>query len=108
REPVVSYRMARRDRATIPKVIRAMAEAFFAAGALEVFPPILGQPPVDADAFARLDLEHIPAMRIECSSQHPLGSCRMGSEANGSVVDAWGKSWQLEDLYVADGSVVPT
>jgi choline dehydrogenase-like flavoprotein len=59
REPFVTYRMAKEDRARIPNVIRRMAEVFFAAGAKEVFPPILGQPGVDADAFAKLDLDSV-------------------------------------------------
>ena len=108
REPLVTYRMAKNDRATIPKVMRHMAEIYFAAGAREVFPPILGQPGVDADAFRKLDLEHVPATRVECSSQHPLGSARMGTTADNSVVDRHGRCWGLDNLYVADGSIVPT
>ena len=72
------------------------------------FPPILGQSPVEADAFAKLDLQRMPAMRLECSSQHPLGSCRMSSRREDGVVDARGQSWDLEGLYLADGSVVPS
>lgn len=108
REPIVTYRMSSGDRARIPLMIRTMAEAFFAAGAREVFPPILGQPGVSADAFRRLDLEHVPSMRLECSSQHPLGSARMGVDPNHSVVDPNGRAWDVDGLYVADGSVVPT
>lgn len=108
REPLVTYRMAPRDRARIPNVIRQLAETFFAAGAREVFPPVLGQPGVDADAFRKLDLENVPASLIECSSQHPLGSCRMGVSADSSVVDPNGQTWEVENLFVADGSIVPT
>lgn len=108
REPIVTYRMAKRDRATVPFLIRTMAETFFAAGAKEVFPPILGQKGVDADAFRALDLERVPAGRLECSSQHPLGSCRMASSPDHGVVDASGKVYGLEGLYLADGSVVPS
>jgi choline dehydrogenase-like flavoprotein len=108
REPLVTYRMSRRNRATMPKVVRILAETFFAAGAREVILPILGMRPVDADAFRRLDLERIPARRFECSSQHPLGSCRMGADPRSSVVDPDGQAWDVQDLYVADGSIVPT
>lgn len=108
REPIVTYRMARRDRATIPHLIRVMAETFFAAGAKEVFPPILGQEGVDADAFRRLDLERVPARRLECSSQHPLGSCRMAASRAQGVVDGWGRVFDVDNLYLADGSVVPS
>ena len=108
REPIATYRMAPEDRAAIPKLIRAMADAFFAAGAREVLPPILGQSGVDADAFERLDLDHIPAMKLEASSQHPMGTARMGSTREHSVVDSSGQAWDVRDLYVADGSIVPT
>ncbi len=108
REPLVTYRMAKEDRAKIPRVIRIMSEIFFAAGAREVFPPILGQRGVTADELAKLDLDHIPAMKLECSSQHPLGSARMGVSADQSVVDVNGRAWDTDQLYVADGSIVPT
>jgi choline dehydrogenase-like flavoprotein len=108
REPFVTYRMARTDRALIPVALRAIADIFFAAGAREVFLPILGERGLDADALARLDLDNIPARRIECASQHPLGSCQMGVDPRRSVVDPNGRVWDTEALYVADGSIVPT
>ncbi|MGM0576241.1 MAG: GMC family oxidoreductase [Myxococcota bacterium] len=108
REPFVTYRMSRGDRAAIPRVMRIMAETFLAAGAREVYLPILGHEPVDADGLSRMDLEKVPPGRIECASQHPLGSCRMGTSPERSVVDPDGQAWDLRDLYVVDGSVTPT
>jgi choline dehydrogenase-like flavoprotein len=108
REPLALYRMTRQDRARVPKLIRAMARAFFAAGAREVFLPVLGLRGLDADAFARFDLDRIPSNRLECASQHPLGSAQMGATPEHSVVDGDGRLWGMEHLYVADGSVVPT
>lgn len=108
REPVISYRMDRGDRAKIPTIIRRMAEIFFAAGAKQVYLPVMGLAPVDADGLRAVDLEHVPARRIECSSQHPLGSCRMGTDPDTSVVDPFGRVWGVKGLYIADGSIVPT
>ena len=108
REPVVTYRMGSRDRARVPRAIRIVAETFLAAGAEEVFLPVLGQAGFDADGLRRFDLEHVPARNLECSSQHPLGSCRMGTDGHNSVVDPDGQSWDLPGLFVADGSVMPT
>ncbi len=108
REPVVTYRMSKRDRATVPKVIRTMGETFLEAGAKEVFPPILGQAALDADAFRRFDFERVPSRRLECSSQHPLGSCRMSESRDHGVVDNFGKVFDVDGLYLADGSVVPS
>lgn len=38
---------------------------------------------------------------------HVQGTCRMGSDAERSVVDADGQSWDVKRLYVGDGSLVP-
>ncbi len=108
REPLVTYRMAREDRAVIPKILREMGEIYLAAGAKELFLPVLGLGGVDADRFRALDLDHLKPKDLECSSQHPLGTCRMGDAERSSVVDENGKLWGLEDLYLADGSIVPT
>lgn len=108
REPIVTYRLAPRDRARVPILLRRLGETFLAAGAREVFPPIFGLRGLDADAFRRLDLEHVPLGRLECSSQHPLGSARMGADPSRSVVDPRGETWEVRNLFVADGSVLPT
>lgn len=108
REPIVTYRMHPEDRSRLPRAMRLLGEAYFAAGAKELFFPILGLQPVDADAFRKLDLERIHGRRIECASQHPLGSCRMGSAPDHSVVDPDGQSWELSHLYVADSSIIPS
>jgi choline dehydrogenase-like flavoprotein len=108
REPVVTYRMSERDRAKIPLLVRTMARAFFAAGAREVYLPVLGLRGVKADDLADVPLETIPASRIECASQHPLGSATMGANAKRGVVDTEGRVWGVAGLHVADGSIVPT
>jgi hypothetical protein len=99
REPLVTYRMSARDRARIPVLLRVMAETFLAAGAREVFLPVLGLRPLDADGLRRLDIARIPARRIECASQHPLGSAQMGATPEHSVVDADGRVWGSTALH---------
>ncbi|KAF2087050.1 long-chain fatty alcohol dehydrogenase [Saccharata proteae CBS 121410] len=41
-------------------------------------------------------------------SAHQMGTCRMGAKAGTSVVDARGRVWEAEGLYVADASVFPS
>ncbi len=108
REPIVTYRMSKRDRARIPVLVREMAECFFEAGALEVFPPVLGLRGQSRDEFRKLDLDRVPGSRFECGSQHPLGSAQMGRSASEGVVDTNGKVFGVEELFVADGSITPT
>lgn len=39
---------------------------------------------------------------------HPLGGCPMADSAEAGVVDSYGRVFGQENLYVADGSVIPT
>jgi choline dehydrogenase-like flavoprotein len=39
---------------------------------------------------------------------HLVGGCRMGSSAQESVVDADHRAWSVPNLFVCDGSVMPT
>lgn len=41
-------------------------------------------------------------------SAHQMGTCRMGSSPQHSVVDEAGQCWDVRGLYVADASVFPT
>lgn len=108
REPIVLYRCTKRDQRAFRRGIRILGDTFLAAGAKELFVPVLGMHGLTPDQFRALDLDAIPSMRFECASQHPLGSCRMGVSAGSSAVDPYGESWDAKDLFIADASVLPS
>jgi choline dehydrogenase-like flavoprotein len=61
-------------------------------------------------AFSSDVLEASGASRVIWTglvTTHVQGTCRMGSDPGRSVVDADGRSWDVERLYVGDGSLVP-
>lgn len=39
---------------------------------------------------------------------HLVGTCRMGFTPSDSVVDEWCRTWDVPNLFVCDGSVLPT
>lgn len=39
---------------------------------------------------------------------HPLGGCHLSESPEAGIVDEWGEVWQYPNLYVADGSIIPT
>ncbi len=108
REPFVFYRATPRDNTAMRRAIRIVGETFLAAGAKELFVPVLGAPGLDPDEFRSFDLEGVPVTRLECASQHPLGTCRMGASAASSVVDPYGEVWDAKELFIADGSILPS
>jgi choline dehydrogenase-like flavoprotein len=42
------------------------------------------------------------------TSSHYLGTCRMGNDPRSSVVDAWGRTHDVPNLFIADSSVFVT
>jgi choline dehydrogenase-like flavoprotein len=109
REPLVTYRMAADDRPRLMRAMEIVARMAFSAGAREVAMPIFGLDPLQSvrelDDFAA----NPPAMhRIECTAYHPLGTARMSADPASGVVRESGETWQIANLFVADGSVLPT
>lgn len=51
-------------------------------------------------------VEHLTLMRS--AGWHLLGTARMGADPATSVVDPWGKTHDVDNLYVVDGSVFVT
>lgn len=39
---------------------------------------------------------------------HLLGTCRMGTDPSNSVTNQWGQTWEVPNLYIMDGSLLPT
>jgi len=56
------------------------------------------------EAFAPLPVTFL-APAGEPNLGHPMGSCRMGSDPEHSVVDGFGQVWGQEGLYIADASI---
>ena len=39
---------------------------------------------------------------------HTIGTCRMGDDPERSVVDRWGRSHEIPNLWICDNSVFPS
>ncbi|CAE8723130.1 unnamed protein product [Polarella glacialis] len=49
-----------------------------------------------------------PLYSASLYSAHQMGTCKMGSSAKTSVVNADGQNWVVSGLFVSDASVFPT
>jgi choline dehydrogenase-like flavoprotein len=116
---VVSLRRdgrVRLDYPVTPALVRAfraahetLARVHFAAGAREV--ATLHSEPLrltSADELGRLDERAYGALRHSIFTAHQMGGCAMGPDPATSVVDGDLRHHDLDNLFVVDGSVLPT
>jgi choline dehydrogenase-like flavoprotein len=109
REPLIFYKMDKRDKTKLLRGIKILSQMAFAAGAKEVLLPVFGIPTVKKEKdLAFLDEGKLPASRVECMAFHPLGSAKMARDSRAGVVKPTGETWAVENLFVVDGSVLPT
>ena len=108
-EAIATYRLNALDARRLGIGIAVAAEVLLEAGASRVYP---GLPGLDTIS-AREDLEQIRDRvlrpgHLRLTAFHPMGTARMGSDPERSVVDSWGRHHALDNLWVADASVFPT
>ena len=114
-EPVVRYKLSPRDTDHLVQGLVGGARIAEAAGAdwiasthhrtVSYEPGRRGS----ADTF-EADLRRVGAApaTMALAALHIMGSARMGGSADTSAVDPDGQTWDVQGLYVADGSCFPT
>jgi choline dehydrogenase-like flavoprotein len=84
--PLVRYRLSDNSLRMLEFGVARASEALQAAGASEV----------------------LTLNPMRASGWHLLGTCRMGPDPSASVVDGWGRSHDVDNLFIVDGSVFVT
>jgi len=113
---IVDYRLSRYDRVHLRRAIAAAAELLEAAGARDIWLPLArdvsyrpgGGANARQDWLRRVDAAGWGPNEILLVTFHQMASCRMGANAQVSVVDAEHRVWGIRGLYVADASVFPS
>ncbi len=106
---LITYRLNDQDVALIKRGIEILARVYFAAGATSVMPGVHGfdelRTAEDLDRFRRATLS---ARDFQLTAYHPLGTSRMGVDGRTSVIGPDHQVHDTRDLYVVDGSAVPS
>lgn len=87
--PKITYRLGDNTRAMLRHGEDRAREVLLAAGARQV----LGKS--DDQVWWR-------------AGWHQMGTCRMGNDADTSVVNSWGRSHDVKNLFIVDGSIFVT
>ncbi len=118
-EPVLEYRLSTRDRRNLTRGLQEAARIQRAAGALRMGSLHLrecsvgdGRSPIrdaEFDAFMdRLGRLGIRENGVALFSAHPMGSARAGTNPKTSAAKPTGESHDVRNLWVGDGSLLPT
>nr|HMR11816.1 GMC family oxidoreductase [Polyangiaceae bacterium] len=89
--------------------VKLLAEMHFNMGAEEVLLPFFNQPSAKSmDDLKQIDRLKPSPSTLELFTPHLMGTARMGSRPEDSVVGLDGQLWDLPGCYVADASLFPT
>lgn len=88
---------------------RTMARIHLAAGAERVLTMHVEPVEIRSEADLRLlDAAPYGALQHAAFTAHQMGGCAMGGSPETSVVDSQHRHWHVANLFVVDGSVLPT
>jgi len=104
----LSYRLLEDEARTIQFGIARAAEVHFAAGATEVYPNVGPVSVIPRGKLAEFESLTLKSSDLRLEAFHPMSSARMGSDPATSVCDTAGAVREVEGLYLADGSILPT
>jgi choline dehydrogenase-like flavoprotein len=109
RLPEITYELAESDRALFVTGARELSRIYFAAGAHTVYPlmnPMMEPARSLDEALLQLP-DDLPAQRLNPYGSHPQSTCRMSADAKRGVCKPSGETHEVQNLFVADGSIFP-
>ncbi|RHZ83175.1 hypothetical protein Glove_99g36 [Diversispora epigaea] len=117
-KPRIHYTISNYDSRNITEGLISGVNILVAAGAksiavgfseLDEFVPTEDDPLQDPKLKSFIEnIRKIGTKNCYIGSGHQMGTCRMGKDSSTSVVNPRGKTWEIDNLYVADASVLPS
>ncbi|MEO8874063.1 MAG: GMC family oxidoreductase, partial [Polyangiaceae bacterium] len=107
--PLITYDMNETDTLKMGRAVSILCEIFLAAGAKRVVPMLPGFDEVrNFSDLTKLRNSRFSPSEFEVTAYHPLGTCRIGVDPKTSVCRPDHETHEIESLYIADGSAVPS
>jgi len=107
--PLIYYNLDKDSMRLIRRGFHELGKVFFAAGAKRLYAPVHGHELMDnEDELYELATADLKPYDVEMSAYHPLGTCRLGSDPRHSVIDHQHETYEVNRLFVVDGSSVPS
>ncbi|HOK10587.1 MAG TPA: GMC family oxidoreductase [Candidatus Hydrogenedens sp.] len=109
-QPVYSYQLTSTDVTRLKRAICFLAELALEEKPKQLFLMISKKPNIiktKDDLHTFLKVEHLPS-DFECMAFHPLGTCRTAHSPEHGVCDQNFKVFNTDNIYICDGSIIPT
>ena len=108
--PLVYYHVADDVTSLLRRGSSVLAEMLFVGGGAEAIATGIDGVGVirSVDEARAIAARKLKARHFRIMGFHPLGTCRVGSHPETSVLDPEQRVWGTENLYVTDGSAIPT
>jgi choline dehydrogenase-like flavoprotein len=108
-DPLLQWRLHEDDVPILARALFSLAEIFFAAGARSIVTGVNGMPDetFSLDEARALTARPLRARDLVIGGNHAFCTTRMHGDPARGVVDEFGKSHDIENLYIADTGVFP-
>jgi choline dehydrogenase-like flavoprotein len=107
RDPLVTYRLTRRDRELLGSGLARLALLLLEAGADEVYPSVRGVPVVRNRADLAELTAGFAASRASVMTVHLCSTVPMGEDRRRCATDSFGRVHDTRNVYVNDASLLP-
>ena len=102
------YNLSNKDKTNLASGLKMLSEILLSAGAIKLFPSIKNSSPI----INKLDIEKLPKIidgkKTSLMTVHVFSSCPSGENREKCVVDSNGQVHNHKNLYIADGSILPS
>ena len=107
RDPIVTYRLTKRDRDLLGRGLARLALVMLEAGALEVYPSFHDAPVVRNRRDLATMTSTFAATRASVMTVHLCSTVPMGEDRRRCATNSFGKVHDIDNVYVNDASLLP-
>ena len=107
RDPLVTYRLTRRDRHVLGQGLARLALVMLEAGAREVYPSFRDAPIVRSRSDLATLGERFTATAASVMTVHLCSTVPMGDDTSVAAADSHGRIHDTDNVYVNDASLLP-
>jgi choline dehydrogenase-like flavoprotein len=105
--PLTTYKLTEADMSRLAQGLVHLGEVLFAAGATELYPSLVGGPVARQLADIGAWWDRSTRANTNLMTVHMTSTVRMGNDRSRTGTDSYGQVWDVANLHVNDGSLLP-